>query len=392
MHFRGGKSLRIGIFTESYRPVINGVVTSIEVYKNELRRNGHQVYIFAPDFPGYDADDEFVIRCDSFTIPGYHDYPIAYPLPGKTLSRVKSIGLDLIHAQTPFSLGHVGFHIADRLGLPKVYTYHTLYAEYAHYAPFQRQSARKFLMALSRNFCNRANRVLTPSTAIKHILEGYGVKRPITVLPTGIDVDFFENLRKGWARKKYGISNDEPVLLFAGRLAKEKNIDFLLRAYKEIATAMPMSRFLIVSGGPDEARLREMSNDLGLSGNVIFCGYLPREELAKCYVDADVFVFASRTETQGLVLMESLAAGTPVVAVNAMGVADFIKDGYNGILLDENESKFAAAVLALLSNPEKRAQLVANSAEAVAECSIARCTEKLITVYEDVVDHGMRGN
>jgi 1,2-diacylglycerol 3-alpha-glucosyltransferase len=380
--------LRIGIFTESYRPVINGVATSIEVYKNELRKNGHQVYIFAPDFPGYDADDEFVIRCDSFTIPGYRDYPIAYPLPGKVLSRVKSIDLDVIHAQTPFSLGHIGFHIADRLGLPRVYTYHTLYVEYAHYAPFQRRSVRNFLMTLSRNFCNRASRVLTPSTAIKHILESYGVNRQITVLPTGIDVGFFENLHKGWARKKYGISNDAPVVLFAGRLAREKNIDFLLRAYKEVATAMPASRFLIVSGGPDEARLRGISDDLGLSSNVIFCGYLPREELAKCYADADVFMFASKTETQGLVLMESLAAGTPVVAVNAMGVTDFIKDGYNGILLNENESEFTAAVLALLSNPEERARLVANGAKAVAECSIARCTEKLIIVYEDVINHG----
>jgi len=380
--------LRIGIFTESYKPVVNGVVTSIEVYKSELRKQGHQVYIFAPDFPGYDADDEFVIRCDSFAVPGYRDYPIAYPLPGKALSRAKSIGLDLVHAQTPFSLGHVGFYVADRLGLPKVYTYHTLYAEYAHYAPFQRRNVKKLLVSLSRKFCNRADRVVTPSTAVKAILAGYGVNRPVTVLPTGIDVSFFENLNKGWARERYGIGSQEPVILFAGRLAREKNVDFLLRVYAEIAAAMPSSRFLIVSGGPEEVRLRTMADDLGLNEKVIFCGYLSRAELARCYADADVFMFASRTETQGLVLMESLAAGTPVVAVNAMGVTDFVKDGYNGRLLNGNESEFAAAVLELLTRPEERARLVANGLEAVTECSIERCTEKLVEIYEDVINHG----
>lgn len=348
-------NLSIGVFTDSYRPYTSGVVRSIETFTQHLRALGHRVYIFAPSYPNCQPEDG-VFRFRSIPAPTQREFTLALPVSLTLGATVRRLGLDIIHVHSPFLLGRLGARAARRFGLPLVFTYHTLYDQYVHYVPLFQGLSRKLVQCYTRDFCNRCDLVITPTALVADLLRRQGVETPLAVIPTGIELADFRNADRTWLRRRYGLPSEAKILLFVGRLGKEKNIDFLLHSFARLCAQENLGplKLVLVGGGTAAAELAREARQLGLEQDVVFTGTLPKEEVAKCYAGADLFVFASLTETQGLVLAEAKAAGLAVVAVDANGVREMVNHGEDGYLSAPSLEEFTARVAELLRDDAKR--------------------------------------
>jgi 1,2-diacylglycerol 3-alpha-glucosyltransferase len=296
-------------------------------------------------------------------------------------------GYDLVHIQTPFIAHYLGIEIADALGVPRVETYHTFFEEYLfHYVPFLPKEA---LRALSRRFsrrqCNRMNALIVPSSAIREKLAEYGVHVPMHVIPTGIPMAEFSAGDGDAFRLRHGIEKNRPMLLYVGRVAFEKNIDFLLRALEQAVAQIPDLLLTIAGEGPALASLKRLTAKRGLQENTLFVGYLDRRSaLLDCYRAADAFVFASRTETQGLVLLEAMALGVPVISTAVMGTRDIVGPKRGALVPADNEADFARNVVKLLEDPALRARLGSEGRVYSAEWNAGSLARRLADAYRDV--------
>ena len=378
--------MNIGIFTDSYRPYISGVVRSIDSFASELRKMGHNVYIFAPKYKGA-PDEPYVYRFHSVRPLANNDFTLAIPFSSKLRTTLSKLNLDLIHTHSPFIMGRLGAHCARRAGIPLVFTYHTLYDQYVHYVPVVEPVARWAVVHYTANYCNRADRIITPTTVVAKMIKNYGISTPISVLPTGIDYQLFKSGDPNWLRERYGIGQNEKILLYVGRLGQEKNLDFLMHAVRLVKKKLPDQklRLVLVAGGPERENLERLAVELELCDNVLFTGPLPPKEVAHCYKGADLFTFASCTETQGLVLLEAMAAGLPPVAVGANGVLDMVESYTDGILVDLDLEKFSSAIVELLTNPELKDKLVQNARLKAERYSTSNMAKKLSALYEEVL-------
>jgi glycosyltransferase involved in cell wall biosynthesis len=312
----------------------------------------------------------------------------------KKLFKVRRLNVDIIHSQVPGNIGVYGLIAAWLFDIPHVHTYHTLYMAYVHYMPIPHAVSTRSVKWISRKFLGRCQRAVAPSHDIRTELKSYGVDAPIDVIPTGIETrraHAFLNPEK--LKGKYGIPADRPCLLYVGRLGPEKNVAFLFEVMQELRQRHEPAHLLIIGDGPDRHRLEGLVHQGGLTENVTFAGYIPREEVFSFYRMADLFVFASLTETQGLVLLESMSVGTPAVAVSAMGVADLLSDGRGGIPVRPRPEEFANAVRSMLSDSSlfeaKREEALAKADE----WSVPRSTDRILWFYEeslrDYKRHGM---
>ncbi len=379
--------MKIGIFTDSFRPYTSGVVRSIELFSREFNNRGHQVYIFGPDYPLlHPPKEEGVFRFISVPAPTMPDFALPIPISVQLGKTIRHLGLDIIHSHSPFMLGSMGARAARRYKLPLIFTFHTLYDQYVHYFPFARQASKQVVQRISRNFCNRANRVVAPSQLIVSYLQRIGVKTPIVNIPTGVDLDEFTDLNPNWLEENYGIKPEEKVLLFVGRLGQEKNVTFLIKAFHTVQSSLPECRLVMVGKGPQENTLRRMCRDLGIQDKVIFTGVLPRHKIVHCYASADLFVFPSVTETQGLVIGEAKATGLPVVAIRAYGPAEMVYHGEDGFLTEPSQSSFTTAIIDLLDNKELYDRMSQNAYKNVSKISASYCAEKMLDVYQELID------
>lgn len=378
--------MKIGIFADSYKPYVSGVVRSIETFTQELTTLGHQVYIFAPRYPRYRERNSNVFRFHSFRPPSVPDFSLAIPISARIGATMARLNLDVVHVHSPFLLGRLGANCARRFGLPLVFTYHTLYEQYVHYVPFGQPFAKDLMVRMSRTFCNRCDLVVAPTAKVRNLLIEYGVTSPIDIVPTGVDLDRFGDGDPGWLRTSYGIGAQEKVLLFVGRLTKEKNLDFLLESFRLVSERVSPVRLVIVATGPEEQHLKQLAENLGIGDRVIFTGYLPTNELVNCYHGADLFVFPSVTETQGLVLIEAMAAGLPVVAVDAYGVSDMVSHGCDGFLVPPEAGEFAERVTAVLQHPELRDQMAKQAYLKAEQMSSRNMAIRLACAYETLLE------
>jgi len=376
--------MKIGIFTDSYKPYTSGVVTSINTFKDELARLGHKVYIFAPNYPNYEEEERHVYRYYSLPAPTNPDYTLAIPVYPGMRSLLSRLELDVIHVHSPFTMGRVGLHYAKRYGLPLLFTYHTLYDEYVHYVPVAQDLARDVTIKYSSHFCNQCNHIIAPSAEVANRLRYYRVKTPVTIIPTGVPLQQFEKGDREWLRKHYSIPEENRVLLFVGRLTKEKNLEFLIDAFARIRKDHPQTTLVLTAQGPLEGELKRQVINLGMSleQDVIFTGALPFDTLVHVYFSADLFVFSSVTETQGLVLIEAMAAGLPVVAVRANGVNDMVDNDVNGKLTACDINEFSAAVGEILNDPVLYQRLQQKALIKADKLSAANMARKLESVYE----------
>ena len=386
--------MRIGIFSECYLPTMNGVVVSIETFRRELEKRGHEIFIFAPETKGYtDKDTEHVFRYPSFTWPGQANYPIAFPFFSNSITnKIKKLNLDIIHCQHLFTMGKLGMKIAHKLNIPVVYTYHTLIAEYTHYVPLFGGLAKKVIINMSKDFCNHCDEVLTPSESMVKILKSYGVTKEIEAIPTGINIAELKNhFPDKVIRAKWNIPENRKILLYLSRVAKEKNIDFLLKAFKKVLEQrrdkhnLPDAHLLMVGGGPELNYYRNLVVKMGIENYVTFTDMMQKENANRCFGAADIFVFSSVTETQGIVITEAMAAGVPVVAVNKMGPSNLIKNGHDGYLTDLNLSEFAGKIEKLLDDREGRIKMGKNARISAEEFSDVNCAIKMEKIYERTV-------
>lgn len=376
--------MRIGFFTDTYTPQINGVVTSIKLFARALERQGHSVYIFAPT-PRQATDGPHVVRIPSLPFAFQPEMRVAAIYSAQAHRLVRRANLDVVHSHDPFAIGLFGLAMAKRYRLPYVHTYHTLYPEYVHYV-WETELTRELAERLSRDFCNQCDTVLAPSTKIERALHEWGVRKPVVTLPTGVDtVTFSERDPESVAafRRRFGIPEQDRLLVFVGRLGLEKNIDLLVDALSFVRT--PGARLLVVGDGPHrEGLARHIAKDR-IADRVTFTGYLGRDDVRAAYHASDALFFASTTETQGLVVAESMAAGLPVVAVRDLAVGDAVVDGVNGFLTDEDPQELARAVDRVLSDHDLRARMSAASLQRADELSIEHQAERLAAIYAQLL-------
>ncbi len=379
--------MNIGVFTDSFRPYTSGVVRSIELFSREFNAKGHKVYIFGPDYPLlHPPKEEGVFRFVSVPWPPMPEFSLPIPISAQLGSTIKHIGLDIIHAHSPFLLGRLGARAARRYKLPLVFTFHTLYDQYVHYFPIAEKTSKQLIQAIGRDFCNRCNMVVAPSLLVVNYLRRIGVEAPIVNIPTGIDLTEFKDLDHNWLRDNYGIKAEEKVLMFVGRLGKEKNVTFLIKSFDAVLNQYPSARLVMVGKGPQESYLRKLVKQLKIEDKVIFTGVLPRQTIVHCYASADLFVFPSVTETQGLVIGEAKATGLPVVAIRAYGPAEMVAHGEDGILTDPSLPSFTEAILDLLKDEELYDRMSRQALENAPLISSSQSADKMLEVYQDLID------
>lgn len=376
--------MRIGFFTDTYTPQINGVVTSIKLFTEALERQGHEVYIFAPT-PRQPTDTSRIVRIPSVPFVFQPEMRLASLYSQHAYSLVRKADLDIVHSHDPFAIGLFGLAVAKRFRLPYVHTYHTLYPEYVHYI-WEAQFTRAMAERLSREFCDQCDLVLAPSTKIERALSEWGVTAPLKLLPTGVDAQRFATPGPNAAaefRARFGIAEEDRLLTFVGRIGLEKNIDALVDAIGYVRT--PHARLVIVGNGPHRGELERRIAELGLKDRVTFTGYLQREDVVSAYAASDLLFFASLSETQGLVIAESMASGLPVVAVRDLAIGDAVTDGVNGLLVPEDPQALAAAADTVLGDPELRASMGEASRRRAEDLSIDLIAARLAGFYEELV-------
>jgi glycosyltransferase involved in cell wall biosynthesis len=382
--------MNILMISDVYFPRVNGVSTSIATFRRSLAALGHDSTLIAPDYAVPAEDDAGIVRIPSrYLVLDPEDRILK---AGEILAlerRLAGARFDLLHIQTPFIAHHVGVKLARRLGIPAVETYHTYFEEYLyHYVPFLPKPLLKFMArALTRRQCNRLGAVIVPSRAMHEVLHGYGVRAPVSVIPTGIEPGDLPTGSRERFCTAHGIDPSRPMLVHIGRVAHEKNIAFLLDVLTEVRRVVPGILLVIAGEGPALLHLRRRALDLELERHVRFLGYLKRgPALSDCYCAGDAFIFASATETQGLVLLEAMTLGVPVVSTAVMGTKDILAAGKGALVAGETVADFAGKVIRLLGDPRLRARLGAEARAHAAGWSAEAMARRLVEFYRQVIE------
>ena len=382
--------MKILMLSDVYFPRVNGVSTSIQTFRRQLQELGHEVWLVAPEYGEPTADERCVERIVSRRVLFDPEDRMMRPRSlAQRLGMLRSRQFDLVHVQTPFVAHYAGLRLSRRLGVPCVETYHTFFEEYLfHYLPILpknlwRAVARQF----SRRQCNQLDGLVVPSRAMHEILVQYGVRTRMRVIPTGMPGDAFQQGDGAAFRARYDIGRDQPALVFVGRVAFEKNIEFLLRVAHELKrTTYPDIALIVAGEGPARNRLQRLGATLGLEANLRFVGYLARgAELSGCYQAGDAFVFASRTETQGLVLLEAMSLGVPVVSTAVMGTRDILVAERGALVAEEDVTHFAAQVRRLLDDAELRRRLGEEGRAYARQWTARSLAEALLAFYRDLL-------
>lgn len=380
--------MNIAIFTNNYLPNPYGVPGSIESFRKEFEALGHRVYIFAPRWPGYADKNKNVFRYPSLNISYKIKFPLAIPYSGKIDKILEKLDLDIIHAQHPNLLGSAAMKWAKRKKIPIVFTWHTLYDQYAHFVPvIPEKLSIWWSIRNARNYANQCAAVVTPTPFVAEIIRDWGVtNKNITAIPTGVEEAMFANPNRDSLRKKYNIKENEIVLLSVGRFTAEKNMEFLFRAVAEVLKNNPATKFLVGGEGYLRKNLEKIVAEAGVKSQVIFAGFVANEIKKDFYAAGDIFVYASKSETQGMILTEAMYSGLPIVAVRAPGARDIIQDGEMGFLVGEEKKEFAGAVEKLINGKELRNKFSENARKIAKEKYTSTiCTQKMLDVYEQAI-------
>lgn len=380
--------MNIVMFTNTYIPHVGGVARSVEAFANEYRRLGHRVLVVAPEFAGQPQEEQDVVRIPAIQNFNGSDFSVVLPLTGLLTDALDAFQPSIVHAHHPFLLGNTALRIARYRELPLVFTHHTLYEQYTHYAPADAPALKRFVTALATCYANLCDQVFAPSESIAELLLERGVTSPVAVAPTGVNVEHFSHGDGRRFRAAMGIPGDAFVVGHVGRLAPEKNLEFLAEAVAAFLRAECRAHFLIVGKGPSESTIETILARAGLSARLHRAGILESAQLVDAYHAMDVFAFASRSETQGMVLTEAMAAGVPVVALDAPGAREVVRDGSNGRLLNvETVDAFRAALQWVAGMDEMERQRLRQACRETASAfSMERCAGKALDLYQGLLD------
>jgi 1,2-diacylglycerol 3-alpha-glucosyltransferase len=381
--------VRVLFISDVYFPRVNGVSTSIRTFRQDLAGHGVETQLVAPCYDAAAAaaaDEPGVLRVASAGVPrDPEDRRMRWGALTRVLDGLLPSGFDLVHVHTPFIAHYAGVRFARRAGLPCVATYHTFFEEYLHhYLPVLPRGVGRWLArSFTRSQCDQVRALIAPSEPMRSVLLEYGVTTPIHVLPTGLPADRFRAGDARAFRARVGLAPDARLVTYIGRVAHEKNIGFLLQMFAEVRRRVPQAVLVIAGEGPARAALRQQVASLGLAPQVHFAGYLDRDTaLLDCYAAADVFVFASRTETQGLVLLEAMAQGTPVVSTAELGTRSILVPGSGALVVQEEQNAFAAAVVRVLEEPALHQELSQRGRAYARSWSSTAMAGRLAELYE----------
>ena len=379
--------MHIAQFTNTYHPVTSGVVRSVSRFRQALTDLGHNVFIFAQTDREYEDEEPFVFRYPALHLP-LQEYPLTIPVSNFVDTLLPSLKLDVIHAHHPALLGQVAARKAEALNIPLVFTHHTRYREYSHYAFGLPQGlVKQVIDRWIGDYMSHCQHVVVPSQSIKQMLaETYGVTEGITAVPTGIDVAHYKNAKPGDVRQRHGWADEDKVLISLGRLAKEKNWQTLLAAVAPVIQKHPSVRLAILGEGEERERLEGLAKELGVAQRVNLIGTVPFEDVPTYLKAADLFCFASVTETQGLVTLEAMAAGLPIVAVDATGTSDAISDGEQGLLAPNDSAALTQALLRVLEDEALHHKLAEAAGRKASEFDLERQAKRLVQVYEQAIE------
>jgi glycosyltransferase involved in cell wall biosynthesis len=401
--------MRIAIFTNNYLPNSFGVANSVEAFRRDFEKLGHQVYIFAPKWPGYVDASPNVFRYPSLDIKIKIRFPLAIPYSWKMRKILKNLDLDIIHAQHPNLLGTVAARWARKLArrrggkkIPLIFTWHTRYDLYTHFFPFlPPKISAGFMIRKAVKFANNSDTVIVPTDSIIPILKNWGVKNKIIPIATGVETEQFsaiggsasggKNADGKKIREKYGVGDDETLLFVISRFTAEKNMEFLFQSVARVLQKNKKVKFMAGADGYLRPELEKIVSQKGVSDQVIFAGHIPDDIKKHYFAAADIFVFASKSETQGMVISEAMYMGLPIVAVNATGINSLVLNKANGFLVDENIDKFAEAVEKLINDRELR-QKFSEASKKIARENFTSdiCAKKMIEVYEKAIENYSR--
>jgi len=381
--------LHIAFFSNFYLPIVNGVVRSVASFREILMKQGHNVFVFAQSDGSYKDTEPFIFRYPSVPLPS-GDISAAIPVSPFVDQLLPMLKLDVIHTHHPILLGQTAARKAAELGLPLVFTFHTQYWEYTHYIPFPQEAIQEFLKNAVhkwlRDFMQKCQHIVIPSESMREILvRDYGLEERYTVIPTGTDLEPFLHADGKALRQENGWQ-DETILISVGRLAPEKNWDTLLQAFAKAYSQHPELRLVLIGDGPARESLQGLAAQLGIAERVTFTGVLPFEEIPRYMKAADIFSFASVTETQGLVTIEAMAAGLPVVAVDGSGTRDIIEHGNEGFLVKNDSDALAKGIIKLLSDPQRMKRFSTHALKKAKSFDINLLGKQMLTVYEQAME------
>ncbi|MET0263170.1 MAG: glycosyltransferase [Rariglobus sp.] len=381
--------MNICMMTNTYLPHVGGVARSVSTFAEEYRKRKHQILVVAPEFEGKPLTKRaasIVERVAAIQNFNGSDFSVRLPLAATLSERIDNFQADVIHAHHPFLLGDTALRVGATKNIPVIFTHHTRYEDYTHYVPFDSPKLKDVAINLSTEFANLCDGVIAPSDSIAKLIKKRGVTSPIRVVPTGIDVKLFAAGDGARFRRKFKIPAKAFVVGHIGRLAPEKNLGYLTEAVALFIKKSPNARFLVVGGGPSEDAIKTVFAKHGAASQLIMAGKHTGRALADAYNAMDVFAFASQSETQGMVLAEAMAAGRPVVALNASGVREVMRHGKNGFMLPARASAkiFAAHLARLHAEPKTRRAFSKEARRTAEDFSKEHCAELALAFYEDI--------
>jgi 1,2-diacylglycerol 3-alpha-glucosyltransferase len=380
--------MNILMMTNTFIPHVGGVARSVQSFTEGYRKHGHRVMVVAPEYENMPENEVGVIRIPAIQHFKGSDFSVLLPIPGFLTRAIEKFKPDIVHTHHPFLIGETALRVAHILELPLVFTHHTMYEQYTHYVPGNSKALKRFAKDLSTRYANLCDQIFAPSESIASVLLKRGVETPITVVPTGVHFDQFTGGSGTGFQMAMGIPEDAFVVGHVGRLALEKNLQFLTAAVTKFLKAESRAHFLVIGRGPSEKAIQEIFFRKGLQGRLHFAGSLDYPLLTSAYKAMDVFAFASKSETQGMVLSEAMAAGVPVVALDAPGAREVVTDQVNGRLLgSESVEEFASALQWIAAfAPKKRHELRQGAVQTAQLFSIDRSVKKALTCYEILLE------
>lgn len=378
--------MKILMMTNTYAPMVGGIEESIRSFTFEFERLGHEVVIVAPECAGAPLDEVGVIRLHAIQNFNHSDFSIALPMSSLLPELMKTFMPDIIHCHHPFWMGDIALRLSSQFRIPLIFTYHTMFEQHMHYLPVQNEGVKRFIIELFTGYSNLSTQVIVPSESVRAILLERGVTAPMEVVPTGVDLQKFSKGNREIIRKRLGIPLNSIVIGHVGRLALEKNLEFLSRSVAAYLKKEPEMHFLVAGGGPLEALVKKIFDEQGIGKRLHLAGVLKGQDLVNCYHAMNIFTFASLSETQGIVLVEAMAAALPVVAIDAPGVREVVKDGYNGrLIFGEDQSNFLAALSWCLKQPLSEFERMRENAIATTkEFAVDRCANRMLNIYQEV--------
>ena len=383
--------VRVLFVSDVYFPRVNGVSTSIRTFRADLAECGVETTLIAPRYRSEPECEPGIIRVPSGTVPGDpEDRRMHWLALRQALRDLPRGAIELVHIHTPFLAHYAAAGFARSARVPCVATYHTFFEEYLHhYVPaLPRLAGRVLARSFTRSLCRAVDALVAPSEPMRQILLGYGIDTPIHVVPTGLPADRFNAGDGARFRALAALPAQRPLFLYVGRIAHEKNIGFLIRSFQQVHARLPQTLLVIAGEGPALEDLRQMVRQLRLEADVRFVGYLERERaLLDCYAAAQVFVFASRTETQGLVLLEAMAQAAPVVSTAELGTSSILTPDSGALVVAERVEEFAGAMQRVMENEDLRRQMAAQSLRHARNWSSMSMARRLAALYRDIRAH-----